>query len=213
MHRVYGDFTYKSGSTTLNTKVTDLLRQRSGVCQDYAHFMVPGLRHLGLAGRYVSGYLATRTACWPSPADWRRRQPRMGGLLDAGRRLVLPRPNEQPAVRRFPRNGGLGTRLWRRRPGSWSDLHRGEEVHHEGQRRHGASRLSGRRAQPRATSKAASVARDRPTSDQGPVTARMASAAVGNFSSIRAHWANRDPGRRETRPGRECPVHGPASTP
>ena len=38
MHRVYADFTYKSGSTTLSTKVGQLLRQRSGVCQDYAHF-------------------------------------------------------------------------------------------------------------------------------------------------------------------------------
>jgi transglutaminase-like putative cysteine protease len=59
MHRVYADFTYKSGSTTVSTKVADLLENKMGVCQDYAHFTVACLRSLGLAGRYVSGYLAT----------------------------------------------------------------------------------------------------------------------------------------------------------
>ncbi|HET9648829.1 MAG TPA: transglutaminase family protein [Microlunatus sp.] len=59
MHRVYADFTYKSGSTTISTRVGDLLRLKMGVCQDYAHFTVAALRSLGLAGRYVSGYLAT----------------------------------------------------------------------------------------------------------------------------------------------------------
>jgi transglutaminase-like putative cysteine protease len=62
MHRIHQDFTYKSGSTTLRTKVSDLLENRTGVCQDFAHFMVAGLRSLGLAGRYVSGYLASRPA-------------------------------------------------------------------------------------------------------------------------------------------------------
>jgi transglutaminase-like putative cysteine protease len=59
MHRIHADFTYKSGSTTVATRVGDLLARRMGVCQDYAHFMVSCLRSLGLAGRYVSGYLAT----------------------------------------------------------------------------------------------------------------------------------------------------------
>ena len=59
MHRVYADFTYKSGTTTVATKVADLLENMTGVCQDYAHFTVACLRCLGLAGRYVSGYLAT----------------------------------------------------------------------------------------------------------------------------------------------------------
>ena len=62
MHRIYSDFTYKSGSTSLSTKVSDLLEKRTGVCQDFAHFMVASVRSLGLAGRYVSGYLATRPA-------------------------------------------------------------------------------------------------------------------------------------------------------
>jgi len=62
MHRIHGDFTYKFGSTSLSTKVSDLLEKRTGVCQDFAHFMVASLRSLGLAGRYVSGYLASRPA-------------------------------------------------------------------------------------------------------------------------------------------------------
>jgi len=60
MHRVYEDFTYKSGSTSVSTRVGALLERRMGVCQDFAHVMVSGFRSLGLAGRYVSGYLATR---------------------------------------------------------------------------------------------------------------------------------------------------------
>lgn len=60
MHRVHEDFTYRFGSTSVSTRVSDLLEARMGVCQDFAHLMVSGFRSLGLAGRYVSGYLATR---------------------------------------------------------------------------------------------------------------------------------------------------------
>lgn len=99
MHRIHADFTYKSGSTTLSTKVSDLLDARSGVCQDYAHFMVAGLRSLGLAGRYVSGYLATRPApgqprqaedaashawvgCWIPGAGWLYLDPTNDRVID-----------------------------------------------------------------------------------------------------------------------------------
>ncbi len=58
-HRIFTDFTYKSGSTTVTTRVSDVLTDREGVCQDFAHLAVACLRSLGLAGRYVSGYLAT----------------------------------------------------------------------------------------------------------------------------------------------------------
>jgi transglutaminase-like putative cysteine protease len=59
MHRIYTDFTYKLGATTVTTTVDDVLTQRSGVCQDFAHLTLACLRTHGLAGRYVSGYLAT----------------------------------------------------------------------------------------------------------------------------------------------------------
>jgi transglutaminase-like putative cysteine protease len=60
MHRVHADFTYKSGATTVQTRVADLMTNKTGVCQDFSHFMVSCLRSIGLGGRYVSGYLATR---------------------------------------------------------------------------------------------------------------------------------------------------------
>ncbi len=57
--RIHDQFTYQSGSTTVTTRVADVLTERKGVCQDFAHLAVACLRSLGLAGRYVSGYLAT----------------------------------------------------------------------------------------------------------------------------------------------------------
>jgi transglutaminase-like putative cysteine protease len=58
-HRIFADFTYRSGSTTVTTRVAEVLVARQGVCQDFAHLAVACLRSLGLPGRYVSGYLAT----------------------------------------------------------------------------------------------------------------------------------------------------------
>jgi transglutaminase-like putative cysteine protease len=57
--RIFTDFTYRSGSTTVSTKVSDVLRDREGVCQDFARLAIACLRANGLAARYVSGYLAT----------------------------------------------------------------------------------------------------------------------------------------------------------
>jgi len=59
LHRIYGDFTYKSGSTTTRTTSDELLETRKGVCQDFAHLAVGALRSRGLAARYVSGYIET----------------------------------------------------------------------------------------------------------------------------------------------------------
>ncbi|SNS23362.1 transglutaminase family protein [Rhodococcoides kyotonense] len=58
-HRIFTDFTYESGSTTVSTTVADVLDARSGVCQDFARLAIACLRAKGLAARYVSGYLAT----------------------------------------------------------------------------------------------------------------------------------------------------------
>ncbi|MET9489386.1 transglutaminase family protein [Nocardia sp. NPDC006630] len=57
--RIYTDFTYKSGSTTVSTRVADVFIARKGVCQDFARLAIACLRSQGLAARYVSGYLAT----------------------------------------------------------------------------------------------------------------------------------------------------------
>jgi len=59
-HRIYTEFTYKHGATSVNSTVADVLEAKAGVCQDFAQLAVGCLRAKGLAGRYVSGYLATR---------------------------------------------------------------------------------------------------------------------------------------------------------
>ncbi len=67
--RIRNDFTFRAGVTTLSTPVTQVLASRTGVCQDFAHLMIAGLRWLGLPARYVSGYIRTR----PRPGEARRR--------------------------------------------------------------------------------------------------------------------------------------------
>lgn len=57
--RIFADFTYRSGSTTVSTKVSQVLQAREGVCQDFARLAIACLRANGLAASYVSGYLAT----------------------------------------------------------------------------------------------------------------------------------------------------------
>ena len=58
-HRIHTEFTYAAGSTSVRTGLDEVLEARTGVCQDFARLSVACLRSLGLAGRYVSGYLAT----------------------------------------------------------------------------------------------------------------------------------------------------------
>ncbi|AXV09316.1 Protein containing transglutaminase-like domain, putative cysteine protease [Euzebya pacifica] len=57
--RIHRDFEFHPGATTVGTPVDDVLRRRTGVCQDFAHLTIASLRALGLAARYVSGYLET----------------------------------------------------------------------------------------------------------------------------------------------------------
>lgn len=59
MDRLHQDFAFDPVSTSVTTSVTEAFAQRSGVCQDFAHIMICGLRSIGLAARYVSGYLET----------------------------------------------------------------------------------------------------------------------------------------------------------
>lgn len=58
--RIRRDFAFRSGVTTISTPVARVLAQRAGVCQDFTHLMISGLRALGLPARYVSGYLRTK---------------------------------------------------------------------------------------------------------------------------------------------------------
>jgi transglutaminase-like putative cysteine protease len=58
--RIHADFTYDPSATDISTPVLEVLHDRRGVCQDFAHVAIACLRALGLPGRYVSGYLLTR---------------------------------------------------------------------------------------------------------------------------------------------------------
>jgi uncharacterized alpha-E superfamily protein/transglutaminase-like putative cysteine protease len=57
--RIHQDFAYEPGFTSVTTPVLDVMRHRRGVCQDFAHVAIGCVRSMGLAARYVSGYLET----------------------------------------------------------------------------------------------------------------------------------------------------------
>lgn len=59
MGRIYEEFDFVPGATTIATPVTEVLREKRGVCQDFAHLMLGCLRAQGLAARYISGYIET----------------------------------------------------------------------------------------------------------------------------------------------------------
>ncbi|MGC1273392.1 MAG: transglutaminase family protein [Planctomycetaceae bacterium] len=57
--RIHADFVYEPGTTTVQTSVAEAFALKRGVCQDFAHVAIAALRSLGLAARYVSGYVRT----------------------------------------------------------------------------------------------------------------------------------------------------------
>ena len=59
MNRIRADFRYDSKATDVRTPAVEAFAARRGVCQDFAHIMIAGLRGLGLPAAYVSGYLRT----------------------------------------------------------------------------------------------------------------------------------------------------------
>ena len=70
MQKIFREFTFDAAATPVATPLVQVLEQRRGVCQDFAHLMLACLRSQGLAARYVSGYLLTQ----PPPG-----QPRLIG--------------------------------------------------------------------------------------------------------------------------------------
>jgi transglutaminase-like putative cysteine protease len=70
MTRIHTEFAFDPAATTVSTPVMDVFARRRGVCQDFSHLMLSCLRSVGLAARYVSGYVLTRP-----PAG----QPRLAG--------------------------------------------------------------------------------------------------------------------------------------
>ena len=57
--RINADFAYDPTATEVSTPLPQVLVGRRGVCQDFAHLQAAALRSVGLAARYVSGYIRT----------------------------------------------------------------------------------------------------------------------------------------------------------
>jgi transglutaminase-like putative cysteine protease len=60
--RLKADIVYEIGATTVTTTPPMSFALRRGVCQDFAHIMISGLRGIGLPAAYVSGYLRSAPA-------------------------------------------------------------------------------------------------------------------------------------------------------
>jgi transglutaminase-like putative cysteine protease len=57
--QIRAEFAYDPDSTSVSTPAIEAFEARRGVCQDFAHIMIAGLRGLGLPAAYVSGYIRT----------------------------------------------------------------------------------------------------------------------------------------------------------
>lgn len=69
--RIFKEFVFDPKATTISTPLNEVLANKRGVCQDFAHLAIASLRAMGLPARYVSGYLRTR----PPPG-----KPRLQGV-------------------------------------------------------------------------------------------------------------------------------------
>lgn len=59
MQKIHREFAYDPEATKVATPLLEVFASKRGVCQDFAHLMLACLRSLGIAARYVSGYLLT----------------------------------------------------------------------------------------------------------------------------------------------------------
>ena len=57
--QIFRGYVFDPHFSDLSTPLEHVLAERRGVCQDFAHLAVGCLRSLGLAARYVSGYIET----------------------------------------------------------------------------------------------------------------------------------------------------------
>ena len=59
MERIYTEFEFDSGFSTISTPLSDVMKEKKGVCQDFAQIAIACIRSIGLPARYVSGYIET----------------------------------------------------------------------------------------------------------------------------------------------------------
>jgi transglutaminase-like putative cysteine protease len=96
-HRIREVFTYRKRHERGTQHPLDTLQSGTGTCRDYALLMIEGLRRLGIAARFVSGYLFTGD----DPAH------RGGGSTHAWVQVYLPSAGW---IEFDPTNGIIGTR-------------------------------------------------------------------------------------------------------
>ncbi len=92
--RIHAELEYRPGTSSTDRTLADVLATRSGSCHDYAHLAVGCLRSMGLAARYVTGFVrdgerlrgAGRAhawaAVWVPGGGWIHLDPSNGGLVD-----------------------------------------------------------------------------------------------------------------------------------
>ena len=140
--RIKADFAYESGATEVTTSPVEAFARKRGVCQDFAHVMIAGLRGLGLPALYVSGYIRTI----PPPG-----KPRLAGadashawtsrLVRPRLRLARPRSDQRDRRRRRPHLRRARPRLFRRAAGGRADRVVGRARARGRGRRHSSLRL------------------------------------------------------------------------
>tara|TARA_R110000868_G_scaffold37111_10_gene131530 strand:- start:12205 stop:13029 length:825 start_codon:yes stop_codon:yes gene_type:complete len=59
MQRIYTDFQFISGFTSISTPINEVMKEKKGVCQDFAQIAIACIRSIGLPARYISGYIET----------------------------------------------------------------------------------------------------------------------------------------------------------
>lgn len=59
MERIFRDFKFVSGFTNIATPLDVVMKEKKGVCQDFAQIAIACIRSIGLPARYVSGYIET----------------------------------------------------------------------------------------------------------------------------------------------------------
>ncbi len=95
VRRVYADFKFDPTATDISTPVSQVFKQRRGVCQDFSHLTLAALRSHRVPCRYVSGYILTR----PPPG-----QPKLQGT-DASHAWISAWAPETGWVDFDPTNG------------------------------------------------------------------------------------------------------------
>jgi transglutaminase-like putative cysteine protease len=59
MKRIFTDFTFDPSFSTVATPIDEVMREKKGVCQDFAQVAIACIRSIGLPAKYVSGYIET----------------------------------------------------------------------------------------------------------------------------------------------------------